>query len=67
MPMPTEFELTFGCGHVGTVDLSALPADRRGARIAYLQDKGVCGECFDAIREECRDPGQACEECEEPA
>ena len=25
MPIATEFELTFGCGHVGTIDLSTLP------------------------------------------
>jgi hypothetical protein len=50
MPIATEFELTFGCAHVGTIDLSALPADRRGGRIAYLQDKGLCGDCFEATR-----------------
>jgi hypothetical protein len=50
MPIATEFVLTFGCGHVGTIDLSALPADRRGGRIAFLQDKGLCGDCFDATR-----------------
>ncbi len=50
MPIATEFGLTFGCGHVGTADLAALPADRRGGRIAYLQDKGLCGDCFEATR-----------------
>lgn len=55
MPGVTEFELTFGCGHVGPIDLSALPADRRGGRIAYLQDKGLCGDCFEATREERRE------------
>ena len=54
MPIASEFELTFGCGHVGTIDLSALPADRRGGRIAYLQDKGLCGDCFEATREKRR-------------
>ena len=52
MPIATEFELTFGCGHVGTIDLSALPADRRGGRLDYLQDKGLCDDCFDATREQ---------------
>lgn len=55
MAVDIEFELTFGCGHVGTIDLSALPADRRGGRIAYLRDKGVCGDCFEATREKRRD------------
>jgi hypothetical protein len=54
MPIETEFELTFGCGHVGTIDLSALPTDRRGGRIAYMKDKGVCGDCFEATREKRR-------------
>lgn len=55
MSIATEFELTFGCGHVGTIDLSALPADRRGGRITYLQDKGLCGDCFEATREKRRE------------
>ena len=55
MPIATEFELTFGCGHVGTMDLSALPPDRRGGRVAYLQDKGLCGDCFEATREKRRE------------
>lgn len=55
MPIATEFELSFGCGHVGTIDLSALPADRRGGRITYLQDKGLCGDCFEATREKRRE------------
>src|SRR5664279_4857007 len=55
MPIATEFELTFGCGHIGTVDLSALPADRRGGRIAYLQGKGLCGDCFEDTREKRRE------------
>lgn len=55
MAIATEFELTFGCGHVGTIDLSALPADRRGGRIAFLQDKGLCGDCFEATREKRRE------------
>lgn len=55
MPIATEFELTFGCGHVGTIDLSTLPADRRGGRVAYLQDKGLCGDCFEATREKRRE------------
>ncbi len=55
MPIATEFELTFGCGHVGTIDLSALPADRRGGRIAYLKDKGLCGDCFEHTREKRRE------------
>lgn len=50
MSIATEFELTFGCGHVGTVDLSALTANRRAGRLRYLEDKGLCGECFDAAR-----------------
>lgn len=55
MPIATEFEITFGCGHVGTIDLSALPADRRGGRLDYLQDKGLCGDCFEATREKRRE------------
>ena len=55
MAIATEFELTFGCGHVGTIDLSGLPADRRGGRIAYLQEKGLCGDCFVATREQRRE------------
>lgn len=55
MAIATEFELTFGCGHVGTIDLAALPADRRGGRITYLQDKGLCGDCFEATRERRRE------------
>jgi hypothetical protein len=55
MPIATEFELTFGCGHVGTIDLASLPADRRGGRITYLQDKGLCGDCFEATREKRRE------------
>ena len=55
MPIATEFELTFGCGHVATIDLSTLPADRRGGRIAYLQDNGLCGDCFEATREKRRE------------
>lgn len=51
MPIATEFELTFGCGHVGSLDLSGLAPDRRGGRIAYLQDKGLCGDCFEATRQ----------------
>jgi hypothetical protein len=41
MPIATEFELTFGCGHVDTIDLSTLPADRRGGRIACLAEHGA--------------------------
>jgi hypothetical protein len=44
-----------GCGHTGSIDLSALPADRRGGRIAYLQDTGLCGDCFEATREKRRE------------
>ena len=55
MPVGTEFELRFGCGHVGTIDLSALPADRRGGRIAYMKDKGLCRDCFEATREKRRE------------
>ena len=55
MPIATEFELTFGCGHVGTIDLSALPADRRGGRLDYLKDKGLCGDCFEATRDKRRE------------
>src|SRR4051794_27419136 len=55
MAIATEFELTFGCGHVGTIDLSALPADRRGGRIAYLKDKGLCSDCFEDTREKRRE------------
>lgn len=55
MAIATEFELTFGCGHVGNIDLSALPPDRRGGRITYLTDKGVCGDCFEATREKRRE------------
>jgi hypothetical protein len=55
MPIATEFELTFGCGHVGTIDLSALPVDRRGGRIAFMQDKGLCGDCFEATRKKRRE------------
>jgi hypothetical protein len=52
LPVPTRFELTFGCGHVGTVDLSALPPDRRAGRIAFLKDQGLCG--VEASREKRR-------------
>lgn len=55
MPIPTEFELTFGCGHVGVIDLSALPPDQRGGRLEYLKDKGLCGDCFEATREKRRE------------
>lgn len=55
MPIATEFELTFGCGHLGTIDLSTLAADRRGGRIAYMQDKGLCGDCFEATRSKRRE------------
>lgn len=55
MPIATEFELTFGCGHVGVIDLSTLAADRRGGRIAYLSDKGLCGDCFEATRDKRRE------------
>ena len=41
MPIATEFELTFGCGHVGTIDLSALPPDRRGGRDRLPAGQGV--------------------------
>ncbi len=50
MPIPTEFEITFGCRHVGVIDLAELPADARAGRLAFLQDKGVCGDCFEATR-----------------
>jgi hypothetical protein len=43
--------LTFGCGHVGYLDLTALPAERRSARIAYLTRKGLCADCFQAARD----------------
>jgi ribosomal protein L37E len=50
MTVATEFGLTFGCGHAGTIDLSGLAADRRGGRIAYLREKGLCSDCFDSTR-----------------
>jgi hypothetical protein len=50
MAIPTEFELTFACGHVGTIDLSALPADRRGGRLEFLRAKGVCNDCYEDTR-----------------
>jgi hypothetical protein len=55
MAIATEFELTFGCGHVGVIDLSTLPPDRRGGRLAFLKDKGLCGDCFEATREKRRE------------
>ena len=54
MAIPTEFELTFACRHVGTIDLSALPADRRGGRLEYLRTKGVCNDCYEDTRDKRR-------------
>ena len=56
MPIAPQSALTFGCGHVGVIDLSTLAADRRAARIAYFSDKGLCGSCFDATRDKRREP-----------
>ncbi len=50
MAIPTEFELTFACRHVGTIDLSALPADRRSGRLEYLRAKSVCNACSNEQR-----------------
>ncbi|SOD72928.1 hypothetical protein SAMN05892883_2242 [Jatrophihabitans sp. GAS493] len=55
MAIPTEFELTFGCGHVGTIDLSTLAPDHRGGRLEYLKDKGLCADCFETTREKRRE------------
>jgi hypothetical protein len=46
MATATHLELTFNCGHVATIDLSALPAARRWARLDYLRAHGVCGDCL---------------------
>lgn len=47
MPEAIIWELTFGCGHPGEVDLSALPAAGRPRRAAFLTGKGLCSDCFD--------------------
>ena len=55
MAIPTVFDLTFGCGHAGTVDASDRAADQRGAWIAYLSSKGMCPDCFEATRDKRRE------------
>lgn len=56
MAIPTSFELTFGCGHVGMVDLSALPPDRRPGRLNYLTGRGLCDDCLAAAARRRRRP-----------
>ncbi len=41
MAIPTVFDITFGCGHAGTVDAADRAADQRGPWIAYLSSKGM--------------------------
>ncbi len=55
MAIPTVFDLTFGCGHAGTVDAPDRAADQRGPWIAYLSSKGMCPDCFEATRDKRRE------------
>jgi len=55
MAIPTVFDITFGCGHAGTVDAADRAADHRGPWIAYLSSKGMCPEGFEATRDKRRE------------
>jgi len=55
MAIPTVFDITFGCGHAGTVDAADRAADQRGPWIAYLSSKGMCPDCFEATRDKRRE------------
>lgn len=46
MPVPTEFEIDYSCGHTETKDLSDLPAGSRRGRVKFLEEKGNCFECY---------------------
>lgn len=59
MAIATSFEITFGCGHDGTLDLASMPADRRGGRLAYMKEKGMCGDCFVVTRDKRRELDRA--------
>lgn len=45
MPIATEWEIEYACGHTGTVDLSKKPAGER-ASLAEWYAKKVCFNCY---------------------
>ncbi len=55
MAIPTVFDITFGCGHAGTVNAADRTADQRGPWIASLSCKGMCPEGFEAARDKRRE------------
>lgn len=44
-----KYEVTFSCGHTGTVQLYGK-GDERERKIRYFEEYGVCSECY----KECR-------------
>lgn len=40
-----KYEVTFSCGHTGTVQLYGK-GDERERKIRYFEEYGVCSECY---------------------
>lgn len=59
MAVASSFEITYGCGHDGTLDLATMPADRRDGRLVYMKTKGMCDDCFTATCDKRRELDRA--------
>lgn len=45
-----KYEVTFSCGHTGTVQLYGK-GDERERKIRYFEEYGVCSECYKERRD----------------
>lgn len=56
-----KYTVTFSCGHEATIELFGKDADRK-RKIAYLEESGICPECYAAARE--AEKAEGCKEVE---
>ena len=48
-----KYEVTYGCGHIGTVNLFGKLAERE-KKIDFMSQFGLCQECLEKAQQESR-------------
>lgn len=56
-----KYTVKFSCGHEATIELFGKDVDRK-RKIAYLEESGICPECYAAARE--AEKAEGCKEVE---
>lgn len=46
-----KYNITFSCGHTGTVELFGKDKDRH-KKLEYFQENGLCSECYKKMMRE---------------